>query len=167
MGTTRALSCLQIPSFPRWSRDNAPCFQAPPWAGISEGFATGLETSLAVLWNKEEFFECAQGWSRARRRLSLVMALLGMLGVHWDTPVLLQALLPEGWELGIWDLLFQRCRSVPDAAKDEIFQWPEDSWPQERLHPGICRLGRGAEVCREVPSQLECANSCRVNLPGR
>lgn len=52
---------------------------------------------------KEEFLECAQGWSRAKRRLSLVLAFLGMLGVPLDTPVLLdgQLQLLEGWELGI------------------------------------------------------------------
>lgn len=44
-------------------------------------------------------------------------------------------------------------------------QWPEDSWPQERLHPGICGLDREAEVCREIPSQLECVKSSRVDLP--
>lgn len=55
MGTTRALSCLQIPSFPLWSRDNTLCLQAPALLlqrGISGGFGTNFET---LLWNKEEF----------------------------------------------------------------------------------------------------------------
>lgn len=107
MGTTGALSCPHIPSLPCWNRDSTPRFQL--WVsglqqGIPEGFATNFETFLAVLWNKEEFLECAQGWGRARRRLSLVMVFFGMLGVLLDTPVLdgqLQALLLEGWELGI------------------------------------------------------------------
>lgn len=101
-----------------------PGLQAPApllqW-GISEGFATNLETFLAVLWNKEEFLECAQGWSQARKRLSPVMAFFGMLGVCLDTPVLdgqLRPLLLEGWELGICEL-FQRCKSIPAAAEDE------------------------------------------------
>lgn len=50
-----------------------------------------------------------------------MLAFLGMLGVPLDTSVLLdgQLQLLEGWELGIWEL-FQRLRSIPEAAEDEI-----------------------------------------------